>query len=93
MDAAARSRQARTRLTASQRHVDLGAVGSCSFPEWLTVGALVVDTETGRRGEVQEWPYPVSSAPTRVWLRPAGGGREWTPRIADLRPARAEGQS
>ncbi|WP_101258703.1 hypothetical protein [Streptomyces barkulensis] len=59
-----------------------------SAPDWLAAGALVLDTRTGRRGEVQDWPYPASAAPTRAWLRPVGGGREWTPHIADLRPVK-----
>lgn len=61
-------------------------------PDRLSAGALVLDTRTGRRGKVQDWPYPVSAAPTHAWLRPVGGGREWTPRIDDLRPINADEQ-
>lgn len=79
--------QARVALPVAQRDAGLDAVDAdAPFLEWLRVGALVVDTRTGRTGEVQEWPYLASSAPNRAWLRPVGGGREWTPRIADLRP-------
>lgn len=70
-----------------RRRVNADALsGPASLPDWLIAGALVLDTRTGRRGEVQDWPYPASAAPIRAWLRPVGGGREWTPRIADLRP-------
>ncbi len=79
--------QVRVALPVTQRHAGFEAADAAAqLPEWLRVGALVVDTRTGRSGEVQEWLYPALSAPTRAWLRPVGGGREWTPLVADLRP-------
>ncbi|MFJ5550513.1 hypothetical protein [Streptomyces sp. NPDC093225] len=66
------------------------AAGWSSLPEWLTFRALVIDTGTSRRGEVQPWPYYSERPPTSVWLRPEGGGREWTASIDSLRPARGQ---
>ncbi|MFK0233480.1 hypothetical protein [Streptomyces vinaceus] len=75
----------------SQRHVTVeAAAGWSSLPGWLTVRALVIDTGTGRRGEVQPWPYYSECPPTSAWLRPEGGGREWTAPIDGLRPARGQ---
>ncbi|WP_031510932.1 hypothetical protein [Streptomyces megasporus] len=78
-----------TTPTTGRRGTGADASDLAPLPDWLTTGALVLDTRTGRRGEVQDWPYPASATPTRAWLRPVGGGREWTPRIADLRPVEA----
>ncbi|MFD6915370.1 hypothetical protein [Streptomyces virginiae] len=64
------------------------AAGWSSLPEWLTVHALVIDTGTGRRGEVQPWPYYSERPPASAWLRPEGGGKEWMAPIDGLRPAR-----
>lgn len=44
-------------------------------------GALVLDTLTGRTGVVQ-----TAADPATVWLRPAGGGREWTTAAHALTP-------
>ncbi|MFF4387051.1 hypothetical protein ACFY0G_09745 [Streptomyces sp. NPDC001552] len=75
----------------SQRPVTVeAAAGWSSLPEWLKVRALVIDTGTGRRGVVQPWPYYSERPPTCVWLRPEGGGREWTAPIDGLRPARGQ---
>lgn len=64
---------------------------------WLKPGAAALDTATGQVGEVQQvgpaydLGDPVSSRRERgtVWLRPRGGGREWTAQAGDLRPAEA----
>lgn len=91
MDIAARRRKLAA-LAAAQRRVSVEiAAGWSSFPEWLTVGALVTDAKTDRNGEVQPWPYYSDCAPTHAWLRPVGGGREWTAEIAHLRPAEGQG--
>lgn len=91
MDIAARRRK-RTALAVAQRRVTVEvAAGWSSLPEWLTIGALVTDSKTDRRGEVQPWPYYSECAPTRAWLRPVGGGREWTAKVTDLRPTEGKG--
>ncbi|RKT04587.1 hypothetical protein BX286_2547 [Streptomyces sp. 3211.6] len=75
----------------SQRPVTVeAAAGWSSLPEWLTVRALVIDTGTGRRGEVQPWPYYSERPPTSAWLRPEGGGKKWTAPIDGLRPAHGD---
>ncbi|MGW3463502.1 hypothetical protein ACWDE9_29675 [Streptomyces olivaceoviridis] len=62
------------------------------------IGRAVLDNETGRRGILRAVaPLPESTLPV-AWLRPAGGGREWTtslgalsdpaPITPDTRPAR-----
>lgn len=90
MDTTTRHHRASTAPATSRRAANARtAAGPAPLPDWLAAGALVLDTRTGQRGEVQDWPYPASAAPTRAWLRPVGGGREWTPRIADLRPVEA----
>lgn len=87
---AARRRWKRTTVVVAQRRASVNAAADgVPPPAWLTVGALVVDTNTRRRGEVQDWSYP-DSTPVWAWLRPVGGGREWTPRISDLRPTESE---
>ncbi|MGP3951825.1 hypothetical protein [Streptomyces sp. 7N604] len=91
MDIAARRRK-RTALAVAQRRVSAEVAADWSpLPEWLTVGALVTDSKTGHKGEVQPWPYYFDCAPTHAWLRPVGGGREWTAEIANLRPAEDQG--
>lgn len=51
----------------------------------LPVGRLAYDTRRGRRGVVMDhldgW----------VWLRPPGGGREWTAQPGDVEPVEADG--
>jgi hypothetical protein len=42
--------------------------------EALEIGGLVVDTDSGRRGVLMAWTAGTA------WLRPAGGGLEWTAR-------------
>jgi len=46
--------------------------------------APLLDTTTGRVGELMD----VALASHRVWLRPIGGGREWSADVGGLRPAR-----
>lgn len=48
------------------------------------VGALARDTYRNRLGEVME------TSPTRVFLRPLGGGREWEARPSEVQPAAIE---
>lgn len=43
---------------------------------------MALDVRSDRVGEVME------TTPTRVFLRPCGGGREWEARAEDVRPAR-----
>lgn len=43
-----------------------------------------LDAATNRVGELME----VTLASNRVWLRPIGGGREWSADVGCLRPAR-----
>ena len=63
---------------------------------WLRRGATALDTATGQVGEVQQVGpgYDLGSSAAKrergtVWLRPVGGGREWTTKVGDLRPAGA----
>src|SRR4051812_33043395 len=51
----------------------------------LTPRARLLDTTTERVGELMD----VTVASRRVWLRPVGGGREWSADIGSLRPAPA----
>lgn len=61
-------------------------------PAWLTVGVLVRDARTGASGVVRSVGLTVCGReygkPGEVWLRPEGGGREWTARADDLSPVR-----
>lgn len=93
MDIAARRRRCTAPAVAQPCVSEEVAVGWSSLPEWLRVGAVVTDSMTHRRGEVQPWPYYSDRAPTHAWLRPAGGGREWTAQIANLRPAERQGRA
>ncbi len=47
------------------------------------VGDLVWDAAANKLGKL------MARSPSAVWLRPAGGGREWTARTQDVRPATA----
>lgn len=49
---------------------------------------LVLDTDTGRVGEVME--RTSIGRYERVWLRPVGGGREWTTDAAAVQPVPSE---
>lgn len=62
-----------------------------AVPRWLRPGVLVEDTRTGRPAVVAAVGLRMGGQqigpPDRVWLRPAGGGREWTAAAGDLTPA------
>ncbi|MET8566153.1 hypothetical protein ABZV75_38430 [Streptomyces flaveolus] len=48
------------------------------------IGRAVLDTATGRRGVLRAVaPLPDGTRPV-AWLRPAGGGREWTTSLGAL---------
>ncbi|MFF8911673.1 hypothetical protein [Streptomyces olivaceoviridis] len=48
------------------------------------IGRAVLDNETGRRGILRAVaPLPESTRPV-AWLRPSGGGREWTTSLGAL---------
>lgn len=61
-----------------------------AVPRWLRPGVLVEDARTGRPGVVAAVGLRMGGQQVgpadRVWLRPAGGGREWTAAAADLTP-------
>lgn len=86
MESVAHHSQAPASPLAGLRRTSVDVLSAAPAPDWLRVGAVVLDTRTGRSGEVQEWPYRALAAPAQAWLRPVGGGLEWTPRVADLRP-------
>lgn len=48
---------------------------------WL--GQMVTDTMTGRRGELRAIAPDLEEEPV-AWLRPVGGGREWTTALEAL---------
>ncbi|MEU2994009.1 hypothetical protein ABZ772_27505 [Streptomyces griseoincarnatus] len=50
-------------------------------PQRLPVGQLAYDTRRGRRGVVMDHLDGL------VWLRPEGGGTEWTARPDEVEPA------
>lgn len=49
----------------------------------VALGATVYDTSSGRYGTVVD----TQMSQSRVYLRPIGGGLEWTASREDLRPA------
>lgn len=65
-----------------------GLLSSPTQPPGPTPGTahrpLVRDTATDRIGEVMEETGSGQNA--RVWLRPPGGGREWTTTAEDIQP-------
>lgn len=50
---------------------------------WPQAGTLVRDVKENKLGRVMDRTRTV------VWLRGPGGGREWTAKIDDIRPAGA----
>lgn len=57
--------------------------------DWIKQDALVLDTSTHRVGEVQQigsaYPSDASSMEF-AWLRPPGGGVEWSAPLSVLEP-------
>lgn|SRR3954463_6217916 len=51
----------------------------------LTPRARLFDTTTGRVGELMD--VTGSGDARRAWLRPVGGGQEWSTSVDSLRPA------
>ncbi len=61
-----------------------------ALPVWLHEGAWVFDARTRREGIVQYLGEPydrTGKCVTTAYLRPEGGGTEWTADIRYLRPA------
>ncbi|NEA72478.1 MULTISPECIES: hypothetical protein [unclassified Streptomyces] len=57
--------------------------------DWIKEDTLVLDTSTHRVGEVQQIGtcYPTSAEATEfAWLRPSGGGVEWSAPLSALEP-------
>ncbi|MCZ4097065.1 hypothetical protein [Streptomyces sp. H39-C1] len=57
--------------------------------DWIKQDALVLDTATHQVGEVQQIgsAYPTGASPEEfAWLRPPGGGVEWSAPLAALEP-------
>lgn len=65
------------------------APGWSSLPRWLTIRALVIDTGTGREGEVQAWPYYSWTHPPAPGCGRRAAERSGWPRSVGLRPAGA----
>lgn len=63
-----------------------------ALPAWLHEGAPAYDPDQDREGIVQFIGEPFDpSRKDTAYLRPAGGGTEWTAKVARLRPARSAG--
>ncbi|MDH6131947.1 hypothetical protein P3T37_001321 [Kitasatospora sp. MAA4] len=57
-------------------------------PEW-TVGNAARDTRRDRIGQIQEIVHFISGK--YAWMRPIGGGKEWTAPLACLAPLDPDG--
>ena len=52
---------------------------------------LAHDAATGRTGEIMHIAR-TNGAPSRIWLRPAGGGKEWVAAAEDVRLVQSGGR-
>ncbi|MCX5560285.1 hypothetical protein [Streptomyces sp. NBC_00038] len=71
-----------TVAAAAQAHTD--AARAAREPHNLPVGQLAYDTRRERRGVVMD------HLDGYVWLRPPGGGMEWTARPGEVEPVAAD---
>ncbi|GHC62524.1 hypothetical protein [Streptomyces cinnamoneus] len=57
------------------------------LPQWLRLGARVIDVAGDREGIVHGVgePFGVEETPSCVWLLPPGGGCEWRVDVASVR--------
>jgi hypothetical protein len=75
-------RDPETVAVAAQAHTD--AARAAREPYNLPVGQLAYDTRRERRGVVMD------HLDGDVWLRPPGGGMEWTARPGEVEPVTAD---
>ncbi|MGQ5635446.1 MULTISPECIES: hypothetical protein [unclassified Streptomyces] len=75
-----------TVTAAAQAHAETQAAARAArTAERLPIGELAYDTRRKRKGVVMD------HLDGYVWLRPQGGGTEWTAQPGDVEPAASEG--